>query len=86
LQIINKLEGFPRVTPGMILTWKRPKPMSMKKMGRQVDKEFEEEVLAECEKESNRNLSSGGPSKSQNLCSHAYCPVFHVKVAWRSLK
>jgi hypothetical protein len=48
------------VTPGMILTWKRPKPASLKKMGRQVDHDFEEEVLRECEKASNHHMANGG--------------------------
>eukprot|EP00428_Durinskia_dybowskii_P071055 CAMPEP_0170390406 /NCGR_PEP_ID=MMETSP0117_2-20130122/19129_1 /TAXON_ID=400756 /ORGANISM="Durinskia baltica, Strain CSIRO CS-38" /LENGTH=349 /DNA_ID=CAMNT_0010646449 /DNA_START=164 /DNA_END=1213 /DNA_ORIENTATION=+ len=64
MEIINKLEGFPRVTPGMILTWKRPKPASVKKMGRQVDHDFEEEVLRECEKASNHHMANGGSNNT----------------------
>ena len=61
--MINSLEGFSRVTPGMVLTWKRPKVPSLKKMGRQVDRDFELEVLRECEKASNNHMQNGGSSK-----------------------
>ena len=47
----------------MVLTWKRPKAPSLKKMGRQVDREFEEEVLRECEKASNHHIATGGSGK-----------------------
>jgi hypothetical protein len=48
----------------MILTWKRPKAPTNKKMGRQVDQEFEEEVLRECEIASNNHMASGGSGES----------------------
>lgn len=48
------------MTPGMVLTWKRPKAPSLKKMGRQVDRDFELEVLRECEKASNNHMQNGG--------------------------
>lgn len=66
--MINSLEGFSRVTPGMVLTWKRPKAPSMKKMGRQVDRDFELEVLRECEKASNNHMQNGGSGKNFNNC------------------
>ena len=72
--MINSLEGFSRVTPGMVLTWKRPKVPSLKKMGRQVDRDFELEVLRECEKASNNHMQNGGSSKCPILCY--FRPVF----------
>lgn len=54
------MEGFSKVTAGMVLTWRRPKAPSLKKMGRQVDRNFELEVLRECEKASNNHMQNGG--------------------------
>ncbi len=55
------------MTPGMVLTWKRPKAPSLKKMGRQVDRDFELEVLRECEKASNNHMQNGGSGKFYSL-------------------
>lgn len=44
----------------MIQVWKKPKPLSTKKAGRKVDKEFEQEVLLECERVSNNHMQTAG--------------------------
>ena len=43
----------------MIQGWKKPKPLSAKKAGRKVDREFEQEVLQECERASNNHIGAG---------------------------
>ena len=79
--MINALEGFDKVTYGMILNWKKPSTPSSKRMGRQVDGEFEAEVLRECERMSNNHMQNGGAVNSCSTGSGAVAATFGLTYA-----